>query len=217
MHNLWLLDLMLGLTALLLANQYWYLTRAQFQSAALMLVAALAFIALAAIAGAYRYGIDPGVTELHRALTRLSGYAAFLLIGIGLLWVRLGLRWGADSRAPAYVVVAVVLASSISLGESGLLAPRWVVDLYSTLGLLLWLLVALLEWVSPRRLSRKQAFVLGGGAVLVAVNVLFVGTGARQLLGLARTNWFHLLLAISVFSLLSARPLFTRTADGRRA
>ncbi|MFS1523085.1 hypothetical protein ACL7TT_03050 [Microbulbifer sp. 2304DJ12-6] len=208
MHNLWLLDLMLGLTALLIANQYWYLTRAHFQSAALMMVAALVLMALAAIAGAYRYGIDPSVTELHRALTRLSGFAALLLIGTGLFWVRLGLRWGTDKRAPAYAVVAVVLASSIGLGGSGLMAPRSVVDLYSTLGLLLWLLVALLEWVSPRRLSRTQAFVLGGGAVLVAVNGLFVGTGATQLLGLARTNWFHLLLALSLFSLLSARPLF---------
>lgn len=216
MVNFWLLDLLLGLACLLIANQYWYLTRARLQSAALIIVAALLCMALAALVGAYRYGMDPGTTELHRALTRLSGFASFLLIGIGLLWSRLGLTWGADNRTPAYVVMVLVLASAIALSESGMLVPRAVVDLYSALGLLLWLLVAVLELIMPGRLTRKQALLLGGGALLVVVNGLLIGTGSSRLLGMARTNWFHLLLAVSVFSLLCARPLFTleKSTDG---
>ncbi|MFA0811898.1 hypothetical protein [Microbulbifer epialgicus] len=209
MHNFWLLDLLLGLACLLVANQYWYFTRERFQSAALIIVAALLCMSLAALVGAYRYGIDPGITELHRALTRLSGLASFLLIGLGLLWARMALSWGADNRAPAYIVMVLVLASAIGLSESGMLMPQAVVDLYSALGLLLWILVALLELMARGKLSRNQAILLGGGAALVAVNALLIGTGSSRLLGLARTNWFHLLLAVSVFSLLCARPLFT--------
>ncbi|GAA5444020.1 hypothetical protein Misp06_02203 [Microbulbifer sp. NBRC 101763] len=210
MLNFWLLDLILGLTCLLMANQYWYLTRERFQSAALIIVAALLCMALAALVGAYRYGIDPGITELHRALSRLSGFTSFLLIGIGLLWARLELTWGSDNRAPAYVVMVLVLASAIGFSESGILMPSTVVDLYSALGLLLWLLVALLELVGSGRLPRNHALLLGGGALLAVISGLLIGTGSSKLLGLARTNWFHLLLAVSVFSLLCARPLFIR-------
>ncbi|WP_226642982.1 hypothetical protein [Microbulbifer variabilis] len=209
MHNYWLLDTLLGLTCLLVANQYWYLTRARFQSATLIIVAALIGMALAALVGAYRYGIDPRVTELHRALAQISGFVSFLLIGIGLVWARLELPWGRDNRAPAYLVIVLLLAGAIGLAQSTWMSSQAVVDLYSTVGLFLWLLVALLELLAPRRLKRNQALLIGAGALLVLINGLFIGTGASHLLGLARTNWFHLLLALSVFSLLWARPLFS--------
>ncbi|WP_444899945.1 hypothetical protein ACJJIX_03515 [Microbulbifer sp. VAAC004] len=208
MHNYWLLDALLGLASLLVANQYWYLTRARFQSAALIIVAALMIMALAALVGAYRYGIDPGVTELHRALAQISGFASFLLIGIGLAWARLEISWGRDTRAPAYLVMVLILAGAIGLAQSTSMSALTVIDLFSTVGLVLWLMVALLELIAPRRLKRNQALVIGAGALLVVFNGLFIGTGASRLLGLARTNWFHLLLALSILSLLWARPLF---------
>ncbi|QFT56206.1 hypothetical protein [Microbulbifer sp. THAF38] len=208
MHNYWLLDTLLGLTCLLVANQYWYLTRARFQSAALIIVAALISMALAALVGAYRYGIDPGVTDLHRALTQISGFVSFLLIGIALIWARLELPWGQDNRTPAYLVLVLLLAGAIGLAQSSWMSTQTVVDLFSTVGILLWLSVALLELIAPRRLKRDQALIIGAGALLVLINGLFIGTGASRLLGLARTNWFHLLLALSVFFLLWARPLF---------
>ncbi|WP_299579253.1 hypothetical protein [uncultured Microbulbifer sp.] len=208
MHNFWLLDTLLGLACLLVANQYWCLTRSRYQSAALIIVAALLCMALAALVGAYRYGIDPSVTELHRAFARISGFASLLLIGIGLTWARLGVSWGTDNRAPAYAVVVLVLASAIGLAQSRWLSPLGVVDLYSAVGLALWLLVGMLELLAPVRLKRGQALILAAGALLILLNGLLIDTGASRLLGLARTNWFHLLLALSVFTLLWARPLF---------
>ncbi|MCO1334672.1 hypothetical protein MO867_10000 [Microbulbifer sp. OS29] len=210
MHNFWLIDILLTLAALLIANQYWRLTNARFQSAALLVVTGLLCIAVSAIIGAYRYGIDPGATQLHRALLRLSGFTALPLIGIGLMWARFEIRVGHNTRGPAYVALVLVLASSIALSESGIVSPQKVTELYSALGLLLWLWVAMLELLSPHRLSTPEPLLLGAGAVLIAIDGLFVGTGAPRVLGLARTNWFHLLLAISLFSLLAARPLFEK-------
>ncbi|SDZ97386.1 hypothetical protein [Microbulbifer marinus] len=210
MHNFWLAEILLALAALLVANQYWYIARSRCQSPALLIVAASLCLALAATAGAYRYGIDPGVTELHRALSRLSGSVSFLLIGIALLWARLGLAIGQASRAPAYVTMVLVIGSSLGAAETAALSAQAVGSIYSTLGLLLWLAVAVLELLSARGLSRPQALLLGAGAVLVIMAGLVVGTGATRVFGLARMNWFHFMLAAGALTLLCARPLFTR-------
>ncbi|WP_323845275.1 hypothetical protein [Microbulbifer magnicolonia] len=208
MHNFWLAEILLALAAMLVANQYCYIARQRCQSPALLVVAGLLCLALAAAAGAYRYGIDPGVTELHRALSRLSGTLSFLLIGLGMLWARLGLPLGRESRTPAYVAIVLVIASALGAAESAVLTPQAVSSLYSTIGLLLWLLVALLELGSARTLTRSPALLLAAGAALVIVAGLVVGTSATRVLGLARMNWFHLLLAAGALSLLCARPLF---------
>ncbi|WP_444896201.1 hypothetical protein [Microbulbifer sp. SSSA005] len=210
MDNFWLIDILLTLAALLIANQYWRLTNDRFQSAALLVIAGLLFIAVSAIVGAYRYGIDPGATQLHRALLQLSGFSSLLLIGIGLVWARFEIGIGQSTRGPAYVVLVLVLASSIGVSESGRLSPQEVTEVFSALGLLLWLWVAMMELMSPRRLSPPGPLLLGAGAVVIAMDGLFVGTGAPRVLGLARTNWFHLLLGLSLFSLLAARPLFEK-------
>ncbi|SHF06981.1 hypothetical protein SAMN04487965_1294 [Microbulbifer donghaiensis] len=208
MHNFWLAEILLALAALLVANQYWYIARSRCQSPALLIVAASLCLALAAAAGAYRYGIDPGVTELHRALSRLSATISFVLIGIALLWARLGLGLGRDSRAPAYVTMVLVIGSALGAAETAALSPEAVSSLYSTLGLLLWLAIALLELISARTLSRPLALLLAAGAVLVIFAGLVVGAGATRVLGLARINWFHFMLAAGALTLLCARPLF---------
>ncbi|WP_444929822.1 hypothetical protein ACJJIF_18875 [Microbulbifer sp. SSSA002] len=210
MDSLWPIDILLSLAALLIANQYWRLGNTRYLSAALLVMAGLLLIAVCALVGAYRYGIDPGVTQLHRALLQLSGFSSLLLIGIGLVWARFGIGLGQGTRGPAYAVLVLVLASSIGISESGSLSPQEVIEVFSALGLLLWLGVAMMELMSPRRLSPPGPLLLGAGAVVIAMDGLFVGTGAPRVLGLARTNWFHLLLGLSLFSLLAARPLFER-------
>lgn len=208
MHNFWLAEMLLALAATLVANQYWYVARDRCQSPALLISAGLLCLALAAAAGAYRYGIDPYSTDLHHALSRLSGYISFLSIGLALLWVRLGLSLGYASRAPAYVALVLVTGAALGAAESAQLSPQAVTSLFSTLGVLLWLLVALLELISPRALPRSLALLLAAGALLVMVAGLVVGTGAPRLLGIARSNWFHLFLAMAALALLCARPLF---------
>ncbi len=215
MHNFWLAETLLALAAALVANQYWTIARSRCQSPALLIVAGLVCLALAAVVGAYRYGIDPGPTQLHRALSRLSGYVTFLLIGLGLLWARLRLPLGRNSRAPAYAVIALVIGSALGAAEIAPLSPQIVSSLYSTSGLTLWLLVALLELVTMQVLSRAPALILAVGALLIIVAGLVIGTEATRVFGLARTNWFHLFLAAGALTLLCARPIFETGRDDR--
>lgn len=215
MHNFWLAEILLALAAALVANQYWTIARSRCQSPALLVVAGLVCLAMAAAVGAYRYGIDPGVTQLYRALLRLSGYVSFLLIGLGILWARLQLPVGRDSRAPAYAATALVTGSALGAAEVAPLSPQIVSSLYSLSGLALWLLVALLELVTARFLSRGQVLILAAGALLVILAGLVVGTDASRVFGLARMNWFHLFLAAGALALLGARPIFETGKDNR--
>ncbi|WP_250458873.1 hypothetical protein [Microbulbifer litoralis] len=217
MHNYWLIEILLALAAALVASQYWYIARDRCRSPALLVVAAMLSLALAAIAGAYRYGIDPATTGLHRALTQLSGYLTFLLSGLALLWVRLAPQLGRHRRWPAYAVLALVLAAAVGAVSSPQFSAAGVSRFCSTLGIALWLLVALWRLFSARFMPRYQALLLAAGAVLVVFAGLVIGTGATTVLGLARTNWFHLLLAAGALSLLCARPLFTDTDHSQQA
>lgn len=215
MHNFWLAEILLALAAALVANQYWTIAGNRSRSPNLLVVAGLLCLALAAAVGAYRYGIDPGVTQLHRALSRLSGYVSFLLIGLGILWARLPLPLGRDSRAPAYAAIALVIGSALGAAEMPPLSPQVVSSLYSTLGLALWLLVALRELISARFLSRTAALILAAGALLVIAAGLVIGAEATRVFGLARMNWFHLFLAAGALTLLCARPIFEAGRDDR--
>ncbi|MFC6632827.1 hypothetical protein [Microbulbifer taiwanensis] len=215
MHNFWLAEILLALAAALVANQYWIIARSRCQSPALVIVAGLVCLLLAASVGAYRYGIDPGVTQLHRALSRLSGYVSFLLIGLGLLWARLRLPIGRDSRAPAYVAMVLVIGSTLGAAGTAAMSPQVVSSLSSSLGLALWMLVALWELFRPHSLARPLALLLAGGAALVVVAGLFIGTDAARLLGLARINWFHLSLAAGALALLCARPILEIENESR--
>lgn len=210
MHNYWLIEILLALAATLVANQYWYIARSRCRSPALLVMAGMLCLALTAAAGAYRYGIDPGITGLHRALSQLSGYLTFPLAGLALLWVRLGPRLGRWSRWPAYALLVLVIGSALAATAISRFSPVAVAGFCSTLGLALWLLVALLELLTARFMHRYQALLLALGAALVLLAGLVIGTGATTLLGLARTNWFHLLLAAGALSLLCARPIFTQ-------
>ncbi|KUJ82509.1 hypothetical protein AWR36_011965 [Microbulbifer flavimaris] len=204
----WLAEVLLALAALLVANQYWYLARERSQSPALLVVAGCLALALAAFVGAYRYGVDPQVTELHRALSRLSGFLTFSSIGLALLWVYFAPAMGRQSRAPAYVALVLLTGSALGAMESGLIPAGSVSSLWSSIGLAGWLAVALLARLRGHRLSRGEALLLAAGPVLVIVASTIIGTGPSRLLGLARMNWFHLLLALGVMTLLWGRPLF---------
>lgn len=204
----WLAEVLLALAALLVASQFWYIARDRYQSPALVLVAGLVLLALAALSGAYRYGIDPHTTALHRTLSQLSGYVTFLSAGVGLLWVRLRPSLGEVSHGPAYVALVLIIALALGTASSEALSPSAVGRLLSTLGLSLWLGVALVEFFSGRHLSRGLALLLLAGAGLILFAGLVVGSGATRVFGLARMNWFHLLLAAGILLLLCARPLF---------
>ncbi|MCX2801584.1 hypothetical protein OQJ68_07280 [Microbulbifer thermotolerans] len=208
MHNFWLAEILLALAAALVANQYWVIDREHSRPPALLIVAALVCLSLAAGVGAYRYGIDPGITQLHRVLSQLSAYVTFPLIGLGLLWGRLGLPKARGKRAPAYGVLVLVVGSALIVAEAGSLPPRLVGSLYSALGLTLWLLVAVWELIFPRSLRRPLALILISGALLVILAGAVVGTDATRVLGVARMNWFHLCLAAGALTLLCARPIF---------
>ncbi|WP_237066489.1 hypothetical protein [Microbulbifer guangxiensis] len=210
----WLAEVLLALAALLVANQYWYLARERSQSPALLVVAGCLCLALAAFVGAYRYGVDPQVTELHRALSRLSGLLTFPSIGISLLWTYFAPGFGRQSRAPAYVALVLLVGSALGAMESGLMPAAAVTSLWSSIGLAGWLAVALLARLRGHRLGRGEALLLALGPVLVIIASTVVGTGPSKLLGLARMNWFHLLLALAVMTLLWGRPLFG-LADGK--
>ncbi|WP_308366202.1 MULTISPECIES: hypothetical protein [unclassified Microbulbifer] len=210
MHNYWLVEILLALAATLVATQYWHISRYRLQTPALLVTGGLLCLALAAAVGAYRYGIDPGITGLHRALSRLSGAVSFLSIGLGLLWARLQLPLGYRGRAPAYAIFALAVGSALGLAETTGFDAQSVNRLYSAVGLSLWLLVAAMELFGRHSLSRLQVLLLAAGALLVIIAGLFVGTGARRVLGLARINWFHLMLALGVMSLLCALPIFRR-------
>lgn len=216
MHNYWLIEILLALAAALVANQYWYIARSRCRSPALLVIVGMLSLALAAATGAYRYGIDPYITGLHRALSHLSGNLTFLLPGLALAWVRLAPRLGQGARWPACVALALVLAAALGAAASGPFSPAAVSRFCSTLGIALWLLVALWELLSARFIQRQQALLLALGAALAVLAGVGVGTGATKLWGLARTNWFHLLLAASVLSLLWARPLFAGTVPGHK-
>ncbi|WP_193161504.1 hypothetical protein [Microbulbifer hainanensis] len=211
MVNFWLAEVLLALSAFLVASQYWYIARDRCQSPALLIVAGMVFLAFAALAGAYRYGVDPHTTDLHRILSRLSGYVTFLSVGIALLWARLRLPMGYASRAPAYVTLVLIIG--IALGADEQFATAGAGRLLSTLGLLLWLGVALAELIAGRYLSRKMAVALAVGAALVVFAGLVVGSSATRSFGLARMNWFHLMLALGSLLLLCGRPLF---AEGEK-
>ena len=208
MVNFWFPEVLLALSALLVASQYWYISRERYQSPALLVVAGLLCLALAALAGAYRYGIDPYATDLHRALSRLSGYVSFFTIGIALLWTCLQLPLGHRSRAPAYLALVLIIALALAAAESSGLSGAAVSRLFSTLGLVLWLLVGLWQLITAQGLPRAMAALLLLGAVLIVFAGLVVGTDASRVFKVARMNWFHLLLAAGVLLLLSARPLF---------
>lgn len=210
MHNYWLVEILLALAATLVATQYWHIARYRFQTPALLVAGGLLCLALAAAAGAYRYGIDPRITGLHRALSRLSGAVSFLSIGLGLLWARLHLSLGYRGRAPAYAIFALIVGSALGAAETDALNAQFVNTLYSTAGVFLWLLVAMMELFGRHNISRLQALLLAGGALLVLFAGMFVGTGAVRVLGLARINWFHLMLAAAALSLLCALPIFRR-------
>ena len=209
MVNFWFPEVLLALSALLVASQYWYISRERYQSPALLIVAGLLCLALAALAGAYRYGIDPYATDLHRALSRLSGYVSFLAIGLALLWTCLRLPLGYRSRAPAYVTLVLVIGAALAAAESHVISGPEASRLFSTLGLVIWLLVALWQLISAQSLPRAMAALLLLGAVIIVFAGLVVGTDASRVFKISRMNWFHLLLAAGVLLLLSARPLFT--------
>ncbi|WP_091509686.1 hypothetical protein [Microbulbifer yueqingensis] len=204
----WLAEVLLSLAALLVASQYWYLTRERCQSPALLVVAALLPLALAAATGAYRYTIDPGVTGWHRVFSALSAQLTFPLVGVALAWVYLLPERGVDSRAPAYGVLTLATGAAVYLIATD--SSRFPV---AGIGLALWLGVALAA-AFRRRLSPPAATLLSLGPLLVVFASLAVGTGATRLLGIARMNWFHLLLAIAVLTLLCARPLFGEGKEG---
>lgn len=204
----WLAEVLLALAALLVANQYWYLARERSQSPALLVVAGCLCLALAAFVGAYRYGVDPQITELHRALSRLSGFLTFSSVGLALLWVYFVPAIGRQSRAPAYAALVLLTGSALGAMESGLIPPGSVSSLWSSIGLAGWLAVALLTRLRGHRLGRGEALLLAAGPVLVIIASTIIGTGPSKLLGLARMNWFHLLLALGVMTLLWGRPLF---------
>ena len=208
MVNFWFPEVLLALSALLVASQYWYISREHYQSPALLVVAGLLCLALAALAGAYRYGIDPYATDLHRALSRLSGYVSFLAIGIALLWTCLRLPLGYSSRAPAYLTLVLIIALALAAAESSGLSGAAVSRLFSTVGLVLWLLVALWQLITAQGLPRSMAALLMLGALVIVFAGLVVGTDASRVFKISRMNWFHLLLAAGVLSLLSGRPLF---------
>ncbi|MEW5250164.1 hypothetical protein [Microbulbifer discodermiae] len=210
--NYWLAELVLAVSALLVSGHFWSTGRDRHQSPALLMVAGLCCLALAALAGAYRYGVDPRVTDLHRALSHLSGYISFPAIGIALLWVSLGLPAGDQSRAPAYVILVLVTGAALGMSGHGGVTPAEVTSFFSALGLLLWLAAAMRQLLVPGRLSRVQAVLLALGAPLVIIAGLLVGTDSAPLWGLARINWFHLLLAAALWLLLCGRPLFAHRA-----
>ncbi|WP_346837309.1 hypothetical protein [Microbulbifer sp. SAOS-129_SWC] len=202
----WLMEVLLALAALLVASQFWLIARdpRQARAPALLMIAGQLALALAAFAGAYRYGINPHSTALHHTLSQLSSVTTFLSAGIALLWARVE----AATASRGAMLVAVALLVALALG--GTLMPAAAVRECSALGLLLWLVVALFEVSGRRRLPARLALPLAMGAALVIFAGLAIGTGAMRVLGLARTNWFHLLLAAGALSLLCARPLFAR-------
>jgi hypothetical protein len=212
MSNYWLAEIFLTLAALLVASRYWLISRNRFQSPALLITAGLLCLALASAAGAYRYGVDPGMAGLHGALSRLSGYISFLLVGLGLLWARLDLPFGFASRAPAYATLALVIGSALAAAESAQLSTQNVGTLFSTLGILLWILVAAGE-LFRNNLTSRQALLLAAGALLVILAGLYIGSDSTSLFGLARINWFHLVLGAALLSLLYARPLFAHRGE----
>ncbi|GAA5524730.1 hypothetical protein Maes01_01289 [Microbulbifer aestuariivivens] len=205
----WLAEVLLALAALLVANQYWRVSRERFQSQALLIVAGCLCLALAALVGAYRYGIDPHITVLHRALSQLSGFLTFACFGLALLWSYFFPGISGGSRAPAYVALVLLTGSALAALASGLLPAAAVRTIWSSVGLAAWLLVALVELVRRHRLSRSEALVLALGPLLIVNASMVIGTGPAKLLGLARMNWFHLLLALGALTLLWGRPLFS--------
>ena len=208
MSNYWLVETLLALGAQLVAHQYWMIARARNQSPPLPVSAGLLFLALAAAAGAYRYGIDPETTRVHRSLSRLSSTTSFLLIGLGLAWARFVPLFGRGGRVAGYLAIALVICVAYGVAATGAVSPGAVATLGAGLGLLLWLGVALLELAAARALPRLQALLLAAGAVLVLLAGLVVGTEATRVFGLARMNWFHIFLALGAFTVLSARLLF---------
>ncbi|UHQ56523.1 hypothetical protein [Microbulbifer sp. YPW16] len=203
MVSFWLLEVLLALAALLVASQYWYIARDRCLSPSLLVVAGMSLLAMAALVGAYRYTIDPGVNGLHRILSGLSGQLTFLLSGLALIWVALKPDLGYRSRPPAYVVLTVATAVAVLLMTDAGPAGR----LLSMLGLGAWFATAIIGRLRGG-LSTLPACLLACGPVLVVVASLLVGTSHVELLGMPRLNWFHLLLALAVLTLLCARPLF---------
>ncbi|WP_237055210.1 hypothetical protein [Microbulbifer sediminum] len=201
--SFWLLEVLLALAALLVASQYWYIARDRCQSPSLLVVAGMSLLAMAALVGAYRYSIDPGVTGLHRVLSGLSGQLTFLLCGLALLWVALKPDLGYRSRPPAYAVLTLATAIAVLLMTEAAPARR----LLSLLGLVAWLAATLIVR-RHGRLQKLPLCLLACGPLLVVMASQLVGTSHVKLLGMPRLNWFHLLLALAALTLLCARPLF---------
>ncbi len=147
----------------------------------------LGLIGLAAAIGCLRYGVAPGLIELHILFSGLAGHFAMPLIGAAYVAIAWSLGPSRNAWLALFIALGLLPTISVIVG---------LYDIYTLLVGSVGVAGILAAAAQRRRAQPSAAVVAAAGALLVLIAGLVIGTEG-DIGPIARIDAFHYTLAVA--------------------